>query len=153
MRVRDFNQINSESQVIVVGAVNQANEAHVLAVNAEGRLLVDSQTSFSPAKISYPIRIVNDHSINQIGASWFEIVSNTGTGAVVDIKIFDSSGEIIELGVGSAGNEQTILLIPPGGISASIHISENSRLAIRSYTGSTVSVGTMILQLGKEVVV
>lgn len=60
--------------------------------------------------------------------------------ATTRLEIFDSSGETLELGVGTAGSESRIMIIPPGGQGIDVVVAQGDRLAVRAIT-ATAAVG------------
>jgi hypothetical protein len=79
----------------------------------------------------------NDHSsVNVTAGAWVQLLASL-SGAAHSLEIFDSSGQTLELGIGGAGAEARLLLIPPGGngkIPAGI--PNGARVAVRAVSGT-----------------
>lgn len=71
----------------------------------------------------------------------------TATGREKVWRIFDSSGETLELGVGAPGAEVSSLLIPPGGIDfdSAINGFTGGALSVKAVSGNA-TVGELVLQ-------
>jgi hypothetical protein len=77
--------------------------------------------------------------------AWVELIA--ATAAVINaLQIFDSCGEVLELGVGAAASESRVLLIPPGGFDAAVplHIPAGSRVAIKAVSANCTA-GQLVL--------
>lgn len=77
--------------------------------------------------------------------NWTEIVSALA-GDAFRMHIFDSCGEALELGTGTAGNETRVFIIAPGGPSAvvDLNVASGETLSIRSL-GATCSSGILTI--------
>jgi len=71
-------------------------------------------------------------------ASWVEVIHSL-TNPVGRITVFDSSGQTLQLGLGTSGNEVQMLIIPPGGGDFPLTISAGSRVSIRAVSASATS--------------
>lgn len=79
--------------------------------------------------------------------AWVELLSSVGFGEILEIEIFDSSGQTLELGTGAALSETRLLLIFPGGNGrVSVRIPTTTRLAIRAVSG-TANAGELCMNL------
>lgn len=65
--------------------------------------------------------------------AWVQIIASTAA-AIKQLYIFDSSGSVIELGIGGAGSEVAKIYIPPGGSSVGwpLTIPAGTRVSIRA---------------------
>lgn len=82
-------------------------------------------------------------STNVTTGAWVQLIESTSKDVNV-LFLFDSSGQTLELGVGKAGGEARVLIIPPGGIDGQVplHIPSGSRVAVRAIS-ATASVGEL----------
>lgn len=99
-----------------------------IAVNTSGHVLVDIQDAKTVAETAY-----NDYaSTNVTTGAWVELVAATSAD-ITEIEIFDSSGRLLELGVGAAAAEtRKILVIPGGNGLIPIDIPSGTRLSLRA---------------------
>ena len=84
-------------------------------------------------------------SVNSV--SWTQIVVSTPS-LINLVSVFDGSGQPMLLGMGAAGAEAEILLIPPGGISnqSYLTIPAGSRLSLKAaVSGQSATIGQFIL--------
>jgi hypothetical protein len=90
-----------------------------------------------------------DHSTPVTTAAWTQVIASTADD-IEEIFVWDSSGEILELGVGGAGSEARVFLIPRGGINGPIdlHIPAGSRLAVRAVSANTAAGDLVLTGLG-----
>jgi hypothetical protein len=65
--------------------------------------------------------------------AWVQIIASTSA-TIKQLYIFDSSGSVMQLGVGGAGSEVAKINIPPGGSSVGwpLTITAGTRLSIRA---------------------
>lgn len=79
--------------------------------------------------------------------NWTQLIASTAA-AAQGLFVFDSSGRILELGVGAAASESRVLIIQPGGQSGYVPlgIAAGSRLAVRALD-SAASTGNLIISL------
>lgn len=75
----------------------------------------------------------NYASTNVTTAAWVTAVASTSQPCSA-IEIFDSSGSMIQLGIGAAGSEVTKYTIPPGGsvIFLPMEIAKGSRISLKA---------------------
>lgn len=79
-------------------------------------------------------------STNVTTAAWVELVASTSRHIAL-MEIFDSSGQTLQIGFGSAGNEVAKFLVIPGGNGpVSVNIPASTRIAIKAVS-ATASVG------------
>lgn len=78
--------------------------------------------------------------------AWTQLFASVGL-AISHIEVFDSSGIAMEIGIGTAGSESRILLVPPGGIGVDETIAANSRISVRAVGGSIADVGELDMNL------
>jgi hypothetical protein len=75
-------------------------------------------------------------------AAWVELIAATA-GVVNLIQVFDSSGNLMELGVGAAAAESRIALVFPGGLPPTeLAIPAGSRLSVRAVSANSNTAGT-----------
>lgn len=73
---------------------------------------------------------------NVTTGGWTEVVASTSA-QVSSIEIFDSSGSVLALGVGSAGNEVTQLYILPGGNGLlNLLVPSGSRISLKAISAN-----------------
>lgn len=103
-------------------------------------LEVDPATGAIPVSPTPVAPVVNtilyrqDYGVTPVTtAAWVQIIASTGA-AISHVYIFDSSGSVMELGVGPAAGEISKIYVPPGGSGAGwpLSIPAGSRLAIRA---------------------
>lgn len=77
---------------------------------------------------------------NVTTGAWVELIASTAAD-INDLQIFDSCGEVLELGTGAAAAESRVLLIPPGGFGAGVplRIASGTRVAIRAVSANCTS--------------
>lgn len=94
--------------------------------------------STSEAGRSYADSARNDYSSTGVTTgAWVQLIA--ATAAVINaLLIFDSSGQTMELGVGAAGFETRVMIVPPGGISGPVplNIPIASRVSVRGVSGT-----------------
>jgi hypothetical protein len=114
-------------------------------------LEVDPATGAIPVVVS-PTVYTNttlarvDYSLNPVSTgTWYEI-SPSISAAWKQIYIFDSSGSVMQLGIGGAGSEIAKINIPPGGSTVGwpLTIPAGSRIAIKA-VDVNATVGQMVI--------
>lgn len=86
-------------------------------------------------------------STNVTTGAWVQLLASVGSTAIKEIEIFDSSGETLELGVGTAGSEVSESYVFPGGNGRiPMQIVANARLAIKAVS-ATANSGEIIINL------
>ena len=79
-------------------------------------------------------------STNVTTGAWVELVASTSRHVAL-MDIFDSSGQTLQIGFGSAGNEVAQFLVFPGGNGqVSVNIPAATRVSIKAVSG-TASAG------------
>jgi hypothetical protein len=88
----------------------------------------------------------NVHSSSAVSTSAWTELEDATTLTINRLEIWDSSGETLKLGVGAAGAEQDLCLIPPGGNPGlmDILIPQGMRLAVKAVSATT-SVGELVI--------
>lgn len=78
--------------------------------------------------------------------AWEEVIDSTAA-AINALQVFDSSGQVMELGIGAAAAETRFLLVPRGGIDGTIpvHIPAGSRISVRAVSDDAEG-GELVLQ-------
>jgi len=87
--------------------------------------------------------LVRQYGSHPVTTSWVELIASTSHD-YKRLSAFDSSGELMEFGVGSVGTEVSVGLIQPGGSDLSVSITSGSRLVYRAVTTSA-TVGYLAL--------
>jgi hypothetical protein len=86
-------------------------------------------------------------STNVTTGAWTQLLASVGATAIKEIEIFDSSGEILELGLGAAGSEASSSFIIPGGNGRiPLQIPAGTRLSIKAVS-ATVNSGEIVVNL------
>ena|SRR6056297_1956950 len=117
----------------------------VANADASGNLTVSSVGGAGTQDISAAFFFDYSTDLSVSTSAYSEVIASTSD-AVTRVNIFDSSGEIIELALGSSGSETRKMIIPAGGISSSILIPGGSRISIKSLT-SDVTTGFLVINL------
>ena len=110
-------------------------------VNAAGDVLV-AQNSAEPGR-SYVDSVITDYgTTNVTAAAWVQLIAALPADANV-VEIFDSSGEIMELGVGAAAAESRVAVIQPGGNGQiQLAFAAWDRISIRAVSATASTSGT-----------
>lgn len=139
---RDFEKTVTPS--LLVG-VSETGEAHALSVDALGNL-VTAGGSVSALSIIHSV-YRNYTTQNVTTSAWFELISSTA-GTIKKIKVDDTSGQVLELGVGAAGSEVHLCFIPRGGIDSGLEvvIQQGARVCVRAVSGVANS-GELIMEM------
>lgn len=98
-------------------------------------------TTPSPAGRSYGDSARNDYSsVNVTTGAWVQLIASTAA-TINSLQIFDSCGQVLELGTGAAASESRVLLIPPGGFDGPVPlaIASGTRVAIRAVSANCTS--------------
>lgn len=87
-------------------------------------------------------------SVNILSASWTLLLTMPATDGTA-IMVFDSGGYALELGIGNAGSETRVLVIPPGGLNGPIplFLPASSKISLRGLEVPTVNVGQFIFTI------
>lgn len=119
---------------VMLGWDDSAGQHLEPAVDSVGRLLVKARDK------AVSETIYNDYTVTNVTTgAWVEILAATADD-VTEIEIFDSSGSLLELGVGAVGSEaRKVLVIPGGNGRIPIDIASGTRLSLRAVdVGATV---------------
>lgn len=130
------------SEATLIGGEDPSGDLQAIAVDNTGNLLV----SLTETARSYSASFIHDYaSVNVSTIAWTELTAST-TQAITHMYIFDSSGQLLELGVGAAGLEDRVFLIQPGGPSGRVDLTvpSGSRVAIKAIT-ATANVGFLAI--------
>lgn len=85
--------------------------------------------------------IIDYSSTNVTTLAWTQLISTVGASIVREIEIFDSSGEILEIGLGASGSEVAQSYIVPGGNGRiPVVIPAGTRVAVRAVS-ATANIG------------
>ena len=106
------------------------------SVHKEVTLNPDGSLPIALAAKTVKSTIFYSHTVPVTTLAWTEIEAST----VVDLgylDIFDSSGELLVLGIGAAGSEVVAGYIFPGGCTMDIVIPAGSRLAVKAISADT----------------
>lgn len=78
--------------------------------------------------------------------NWKEIEDSLGM-SCTELEIFDSSGQVLEFGIGPAGSEVRQFFIMPGGNAQRVGqiLNAGMRLAIRAVSAATGSSGQIVI--------
>jgi hypothetical protein len=91
-----------------------------------------------------------DYSVTNVTTgAWVELLASVGANDIQGLTLFDGGGYAMELGIGGAGSEARLLLIPPGGFNGVIplNIPATSRLSIRAVGAALVNAGEIDINL------
>lgn len=104
-------------------------------------------TNFMAASRIYAGSVRLDYTGTPVSNSaWTQLFASVGL-AISHVEVFDSSGIAMEIGIGTAGSESRILLVPPGGIGVDLTIAANSRISVRAVGGTVADVGELDMNL------
>lgn len=113
-------------------------------LDVNGRLLVSSTPLGEPTVVLTTYFDYGSTSIDN--TNWTQIVASTGSTKIIEININETSGETVELALGSIGLEQRLLLMSPGGpgtLKAVIPV--NSRVSVRAISTASINSGQLII--------
>lgn len=130
--VRTAAQVGNASGVADFGAGT---------AGAQTLRVVQASDNPSPKGRSYADSVRNDYSsVNVTTSAWVQLIASTSAD-INSLMIFDSCGEVLELGTGAAASETRVLLIPPGGIDGQIplFIASGTRVAIKAVSANCTS--------------
>lgn len=95
--------------------------------------------SFQASAAPYSVRNAYA-STNVTTSAWVQLLAkDTLSFQTSAVCIFDSSGQTLKLGLGASGQEQQVLIIPPGGGCFPLAIPPNDRLSIKAITATASS--------------
>jgi hypothetical protein len=118
------------------GAATSANQAtEISSLSSIAASVAAPQAS--PVGRSYADSIRNVYSSTTVGTvSWVQVSASTAATMNV-VSIFDSCGQVLELGVGALGSEVRKTLIPPGGLyNWPLLIPGGSRISLRAVSAT-----------------
>ena len=112
------------------------------SVKITGNIAVGEST------IELKSRVILDYTTTDVDVlTWVELLPTVGTSNITKIEIFDSSGEILELGTGVSGSEISNIYVRPGGNGLlPITILAGTRLSVKSVSG-TANSGSLVINL------
>ncbi len=98
------------------------------------------------ATVSYVDSVVNNYGVTNVTtAAWVQLIASLPA-AASRVEIFDSSGEILELGVGAAAAESRVTVIQPGGNGViSLSFNAADRISVRAITANCTTAGTYLI--------
>jgi hypothetical protein len=114
-------------------------------VDSSGNLNI----SVSAGGADYVDSVRHDHVTPVTTLAWTELIAATA-GDIEVLYVWDSSGEVLELGVGAAAAESRIFLVPRGGINGpiSLHVAGGSRLSVKAVSADTAGGDLVLTGLG-----
>lgn len=137
------NTLATLSRSVITGQTSGGGGGFVnVKVNPSGALTVEQQT------YTYRNRVRLVYSTTNVTTgAWVQLLSTVGAAEIMEIEIFDSSGETLELGVGAAGSEvANVYVIPGGNGKIPVKIAANARLAIKAVS-ATANSGEIVINL------
>jgi hypothetical protein len=123
-----------EAQVVLLAAMGSDSKPYLVEIN-EG-------TGQIPVSLSGAVTIKDTvyHNYAVQGATtlaWLQIIASTSA-VISEWDVFDSSGQVLEIGVGAAGAEVRFALIAPGGGAPFKHqLAAGSRVSIKAVDANT----------------
>lgn len=94
------------------------------------------------------VTVFNNYAVTNVDqATWVELIAATAT-SISAIFVDDTSGQVLELGLGAMGSEVRTHLVPRGGLSSVSpwQIPLGSRLSVRAVTGSVaITAGELVI--------
>jgi hypothetical protein len=132
----------AEAQFVLMAALGSDGKPYALEVNeGSGQLPVSLSGSVTIKETAY-------HNYAVQGATtvdWLQIIASTSA-TIAEWDVFDSSGQVMELGVGAVGAEVRFALLAPGGGAPFLHqLAAGSRVSIRAVTANA-DVGLLTIQ-------
>lgn len=115
-------------------------DATPILVDSNGNLRVSSNSAATfPIDYSY-----YDYTVPVTTGAWTQLVASLSA-AVTAVEIFDSSGQVLELGVGGAGSEtRTVLVFPGGNGKIPVAYASGARVSIRAVSANA-TVGLSVI--------
>lgn len=113
-------------------------------IDADGNVLAVAETIAE--RFEAQDFLVQNYTVSPVDSStWVELTSSSPS--VKRLQIFDSSGQIMQLGFGGVGSEAPYLLITPGGNGVlDMYIPAGTRISVKA-NGDTADAGTLIINL------
>jgi hypothetical protein len=145
-RVKAYKSVpqSRETDVSLLAAIGSDGLPYVLQVDeTTGEIPVSTGGAVAATTIKETVYI--DYAMAPITtADWTEIIVATSD-LIKDWSVFDSSGEVMELGVGALGAEARFALVQPGGGDPFKHqLPAGSRISIRAVTAN-VNDGLLVI--------
>lgn len=111
------------------------------AVDSSGNLTI----SIVETGLTFVDSARHQHSTPVTTAAWTQLIASTAAD-IEELYVWDSSGEILEIGTGAALSETRVLLVPQGGINGPVrlHINALSRISVRAVSANTAA-GNLVL--------
>ena len=131
----------AEAQVVLLGAMGSDGKPYLLEIDeATGQLPVATSAAATIKETKY-------HNYAVQGATtlaWLQLIASTSA-VVFQWDVTDTSGQVLELGVGAAGAEVRFALIPAGGGSPFEHrLPAGSRISIKA-VDADASTGKLVI--------
>ncbi len=134
--------------------VNSAGTATPGATEATQLLVLAAVTALDPTAslngVGTPVYFNYDSDsggTNVTSATWVQIIADSGATKVLQLNIFDSSGQSLYLGMGAAASEVTKMIICPGGQGqVSLQIPAHTRVSLKA-VNTSATVGVLVLNL------
>jgi hypothetical protein len=136
------------------GAASSATLRTVLATRHESAssplsVRITNGTAFGTPAVTgraYADSVRKDYSAGSVTTgAWTQLIASTAA-TINELRIFDSSGQTMELGTGAGASETRVLLIPPGGFDSAVTllIASGTRLSVRAVS-ATASTGELTI--------
>jgi hypothetical protein len=133
----------AEAQVVLLGAMGSDGKPYLVAID-EGTGQLPVTTS---GVTTVTIKETKYHNYAVQGATtlaWLQLIASTSA-VISDWDVTDTSGQVLELGVGAAGAEARFALIPAGGGSPFEHrLPAGSRVSIKA-VDADASTGKLVI--------
>ncbi len=117
-----------------------------IKTDSSGELQVDVLTVGPSAGHSFVTSVYYPYGGGAVDTTdWTELIATTSA-TINGLTLFDSSGQVLELGTGAAGVEARKLIIPPGGIDGFLPqtIPAGSRVSVRALSANA-TVGVLAI--------
>jgi len=100
----------------------------------------DGNLNITPVQQDVKESVDYDHAVPVTTGAWTELIAATGA-ITKQLEIFDSSGQLLELGTGAAAAEVRKLLITPGGNDdiLGVSIPAGTRISVRAVDADTAA--------------
>ncbi len=133
----------AEAQVVLLGAMGSDGKPYLVQIDeATGQLPVSTS-----GVSTITIKETKYHNYAVQGATtlaWLQMIASTSA-IVTDWDVTDTSGQVLELGVGAAGAEVRFAFLPAGGGSPFQHrLAAGSRVSVRAVDGDA-STGKLVI--------
>lgn len=113
-------------------------------------VITGGSITIDPTEFAYSNSIYFDYSGTPVNTTTWQQLFASLADEVVELHIFDSSGQTMEIGIGAPASEARRFLICPGGPSGPVRLTlaAGSRVSIRGVSG-TANVGALVMTLLK----